>query len=87
MVQNQVAPTYQYATQTPAGLEDFPGHHQVVVSQPTTAVSAEAALGAVQPYKPEAFTAVTTVTPNGGVEQQTVRQPGQINVRLLSLYF
>ncbi|XP_060071363.1 RNA binding protein fox-1 homolog 3-like isoform X6 [Ylistrum balloti] len=78
MVQNQMTPTYQYAAPTPTALEEYTGHPQVVVSQPTTVVSAEAA--PPLQFKPQDTPyPVTTVTPNGGVEQQTVRPPRQIN--------
>ncbi|XP_033738482.1 RNA binding protein fox-1 homolog 3-like isoform X5 [Pecten maximus] len=79
MVQNQMTPTYQYAAApTPTALEEYTGHPQVVVSQPTTVVSAEAA--PPLQFKPQDTPyPVTTVTPNGGVEQQTVRPPRQIN--------
>ncbi|KAJ8318098.1 hypothetical protein KUTeg_003189 [Tegillarca granosa] len=70
MVQNQMTPTYQYATAQTPGLEEY-GHPQVVVSQaslPTTAVSVEAAAQ----FKPDQTPyPATTVTANGGVEQQT----------------
>ncbi|XP_069124812.1 RNA binding protein fox-1 homolog 3-like isoform X10 [Argopecten irradians] len=71
MVQNQMTPTYQYAAApTPTALEEYTGHPQVVVSQPTTVVSAEAA--PPLQFKPQDTPyPVTTVTPNGGVEQQT----------------
>ncbi|XP_060071360.1 RNA binding protein fox-1 homolog 2-like isoform X3 [Ylistrum balloti] len=70
MVQNQMTPTYQYAAPTPTALEEYTGHPQVVVSQPTTVVSAEAA--PPLQFKPQDTPyPVTTVTPNGGVEQQT----------------
>lgn len=70
MVQNQLPPTYQYA-QTP-GLEEY---QQVMVQTPVSSLPAE--------YKtdPSVFTstAITTVTANGGVEQQTVRTRGNLN--------
>ncbi|XP_021376593.1 RNA binding protein fox-1 homolog 3-like isoform X5 [Mizuhopecten yessoensis] len=70
MVQNQMTPTYQYAAPTPTALEEYTGHPQVVVSQPATVVSAEAA--PPLQFKPQDTPyPVTTVTPNGGVEQQT----------------
>lgn len=79
MVQNQMTPTYQYATAQTPGLEEY-GHPQVVVSQaslPTTAVSVEAAAQ----FKPDQTPyPATTVTANGGVEQQTVRAR-PLNVR------
>lgn len=72
MVQNQLPPTYQYA-QTP-GLEEY---QPVMVQTPVSSLPAE--------FKsdPSVFTstAITTVTPNGGVEQQTVRARGNLNVR------
>ncbi|KAK3090596.1 hypothetical protein FSP39_012991 [Pinctada imbricata] len=67
-LQNQMTPTYQYAAQPglapQAALEEY-AHppHVVVTSQPTTAVSAES-------VSPTSFQS-TTVTANGGVEQQT----------------
>lgn len=72
MVQNQLPPTYQYA-QTP-GLEEY---QPVMVQTPVSSLPAE--------YKAEqsvfTTTAITSVTANGGVEQQTVRARGSINVR------
>lgn len=77
MVQNQLPPTYQYA-QTP-GLEEY---QPVMVQTPVSSLPAE--------FKsdPSVFTttAITTaVTANGGVEQQTVRTRGNLNVRWVLL--
>ena len=75
MVQNQMPPTYQYA-QTP-GLEEY---QQVMV--PATSIPAEAA-AQFKPDPAAAFTSTaitSSVTANGGVEQQTVRTRS-INVR------
>ncbi|KAL4239378.1 regulation of alternative mRNA splicing [Mactra antiquata] len=70
MVQNQLPPTYQYA-QTP-GLEEY---QQVMVQTPVSSLPAE--------FKSDqsvfTTTAITSVTANGGVEQQTVRARGNIN--------
>lgn len=68
MVQNQMPPTYQYA-QTP-GLEEY---QQVMV--PATSIPAEAAAQfKSDPAAAFTSTAITSsVTANGGVEQQTVR--------------
>jgi len=73
MVQNQLPPTYQYA-QTP-GLEEY---QPVMVQTPVSSLPAE--------FKSDqsVFTSTpitTAVTPNGGVEQQTVRTRVSINVR------
>jgi hypothetical protein len=72
MVQNQLPPTYQYA-QTP-GLEEY---QPVMVQTPVSSLPAE--------FKSDqsvfTTTAITSVTANGGVEQQTVRARGNLNVR------
>ena len=76
MVQNQMPPTYQYA-QTP-GLEEY---QQVMVHTPATSIPAEAAAQfKTDPAAAFTSTAITPVTANGGVEQQTVRTRS-INVR------
>ena len=77
MVQNQMPPTYQYA-QTP-GLEEY---QQVMVHTPATSIPAEAAAQfKTDPAAAFTSTAITSsVTANGGVEQQTVRTRS-INVR------
>ncbi|XP_053392511.1 RNA binding protein fox-1 homolog 2-like isoform X9 [Mercenaria mercenaria] len=70
MVQNQLPPTYQYA-QTP-GLEEY---QPVMVQTPVSSLPAE--------FKSDqsvfTTTAITSVTANGGVEQQTVRARGNLN--------
>ena len=72
MVQNQLPPTYQYA-QTP-GLEEY---QQVMVQTPVSSLPTEFK----SDQTPFTTTAITTVTANGGVEQQTVRPRGSLNVR------
>lgn len=62
-----------------AGLQDYT---QVVVSQAMPVASSEA----TSPFKSEQSSFTTTaVTPNGGVEQQTVRARS-INVRFLTYF-